>query len=200
MKKLSFVFILISIAILSCNDQTETIETITEEITIDDSNTEVEPVEEIGVDDLLEQEINFTEFKNDGKKVGFKYPSDWTSDEQEMRGMYYYEVVDNATGVNFNFTIGSDQGAKLSDWKTMITEEITKDGSEILNSSTIQVCNSDCIFTSVRRKHDNGDIIQNSYVLLKNGHAYMMNFTCPEIIYKASKDIEDYIIGSVNID
>ncbi len=144
--------------------------------------------------------LNYSDFNNDEYKVSFKYPVNWKTSEQVMPNMYFYEAVDKASGINFNITVGSDQNATLSDWKNMISNELEKEGVEILSSMTTTVNNQTCNFSSVKRGNGNNFIIQNNYVLLKNGYAYMMNFTCSETLYEEDQYIGFAIIRSVRID
>jgi len=144
--------------------------------------------------------MDYSTFENEEYKISFKYPAKWKTDTRAMPDMYFFEAVENNTGMNFNITIASDQNAKLNDWKDMINNELEKEGVEILSSTDMSVNKQVCYFISVKRAGENNTFfIQNSYVLLKNGYAFMMNFTSPESIYNDNAELSTSIVRSVII-
>jgi tetratricopeptide (TPR) repeat protein len=144
-------------------------------------------------------EIDFTNFNNDDYKTSFEFPKEWKSSEKNSSTMFFFEAVEKNSGVNFNLTIASDQKAPLSEWTKMISSETAKENCEILKNMLIGVNNQDCNFISTKRTNSKSTVIQNNYVFLKNGYAFMLNFTCPESIYSDFTEIENRIINSVKV-
>jgi tetratricopeptide (TPR) repeat protein len=144
-------------------------------------------------------ETDFTNFNNNEYKMSFEFPSEWKSSEKNSPSMFFFETVEKNSGVNFNLTIASDQKAPLSEWTKMITSETEKENCEILNNMLIEVNNQDCNYISTKRTNKSNTVIQNNYVFLKNGYAFMLNFTCPESIYENFTEVENRIIISVKV-
>lgn len=144
--------------------------------------------------------MDYKDYINDENKISLKYPTHWRTREVKKPGMYFVEFADDSTGCSFNLTIGSDQGGSLSDWKTMIDNELKKDNATVLQNITKTIMAGNCNYVSSRYINKELAVIVNNYVLLKNGNAYMMNFAGPEGIVQDFKDIENEIVNSIKIE
>ncbi|MFH2141510.1 MAG: PsbP-related protein [Bacteroidota bacterium] len=148
---------------------------------------------------LNELETNYLTYKSEKGGFSLVYPESWITEERNPPDMFFWEAVDAETGVNINITVASDQNTSLSDWMNMIDSEIRKDGYEIQKSEIITLDSIDCsYFSSITRKNDLSIVI-NNYVLLKNGKAYMMNYTGREEYMPKYKWIEKKILNSFNL-
>jgi hypothetical protein len=130
--------------------------------------------------------------------ISLYYPGSWTPGEQEMPGMFFFEAVESDTGVNFNVTVASDQGQPLSSWIAMITNELAADaGAQVLQSETIDLNGRECSLFMVLRNNGSYEVLTNNFIILHNGRAYMMNFTCPAGFYEEYQYAEAEIITSL---
>lgn len=149
---------------------------------------------------VYELNYNYKYFSHAEHKVSLKHPEYWKVKEEKMPEMYFYQAVEEATGINLNLTVASDQNAPLSMWKTMIDSQMAEEGVEILKNEKSKVNGNPCNWVEVRHSVGENSVILNNLVMIKNGNMYSINYTTPEDLYELYSAVQNAIIGSIAIE
>ncbi len=106
----------------------------------------------IGIDAFAQSGTEYTGFEKPERGFAISHPSHWVTEEQEFPEMYFFEAVEQDTGVNINMTVASDQGAPFPDWYAMIENELNNEpGAEVLYSGVLELGVHQCsVFMAVR--------------------------------------------------